>query len=73
MFRACCVVIILAQSETVVQTPDAFLAVFPRMRGAFFTFYTKTTKLFPQCWRGNTKVFNIFSTTGRAMTFFLLL
>ena len=62
MFRACCVVIILAQSETVVQTPDEFLAVFPRMRGAFSTFYTNTTKLFPQCWRGNTKVFNIFST-----------
>ena len=65
MFCACCVVIILTQSETVVQTPDAFLAVFPRMRGAFSTFYTNTTKLFPQCWRGNTKVFNIFSTEGQ--------
>ena len=65
MFRACCVVIILAQTETVVQSPNAFLAVFPRMRGAFSTFYTKTTKLFPQCWRGNTKVFNIFSTEGQ--------
>jgi len=34
------------------------------MRGVFFTFYTKITKLFPQCWPGNTKVFNIFSTFG---------
>ena len=32
------------------------------MRGVFFAFYTKITKLFPQCWPGNTKVFNIFST-----------
>lgn len=69
MFRACCVVIILAQTETVVQSPDEFLAVFPRMRGAFSTFYTNTTKLFPQCWRGNTKVFNIFSTEGQHSDF----
>ena len=60
MFRACCVVIILAQTETVVQSPNAFLAVFPRMRGAFSTFYTNTTKLFPQCWRGYTKFSTFF-------------
>ena len=30
--------------------------------GAFFAIYTKIPKLFPRDWRGNTKVFNIFST-----------
>ena len=65
MFLACCVVPILAQAETNVQPQNAFLAVFPMMRGVFFTFYTKITKLFPQCWPGNTKVFNILSTYRR--------
>jgi uncharacterized membrane protein len=64
MFCACCVVPILAQGETVVQPLDTFLAVFPMIMGAFFAIYTKIPKLFPCHWRGNTKVFNIFSTVG---------
>ena len=47
-YSACCVTPILAQVETVVQTPGAFLAVSPIRRGPFFIIYTKIIKLFPE-------------------------
>ena len=55
---------------TVVQTPGAFLAVSPIRRGPFFIIYTKIIKLFPKGYRGNTKVFNIFSTAARILARF---
>ena len=45
---ACCVTIILAQVETVVQPSGVFLAVSPMKRGPFFIICTKIIKLFPE-------------------------
>ena len=46
-------------------TPLLVKFTIPLVLGNLFPVSYTHLKLFPQCWRGNTKVFNIFSTEGQ--------